>query len=202
MWHWRRCTPQSFWTTRQSSHGRGTCSVCCLSGCCSDRVPNVGLAETSWCVGTICSKKASGKFSAQRQPESPNLFSASETSTLEQRAKAACVQQGSAPQAQRSLQELRKRCMNSKTDDRKCNNLLFQSRFLSTNPSNQPVSLDRSKFFASLRSTTTIFPGPGGCTCEHLKILLDDTDTTELLMSACNILAQGRIPANIKNAML
>ena len=43
------CTPQSCRTMRRSQSRRGSCSVCCLSGCCSDRVPKVGLAETSWC---------------------------------------------------------------------------------------------------------------------------------------------------------
>ena len=37
---------------------------------------------------------------------------------------------------------------------------------------------------------------------EHLKILLDDTDTTELLMSACERLAQGKIPVDIRNALM
>ena len=151
-----------------------------------------GLAESSWCVGSICSKKASGEFFMQRQPESPNLFPASEhrppsrgPRQLARKSELVkCVSQ-----AQRWLQEHRKRCMNSKTDDLKCNSVLSQRRFLSTNPSNLSLSLDRSKFLASLRSA---LPGPGECTCEHLKILLDDTDTTELLMSACNILAQGK----------
>ena len=67
----------------------------------------------------------------------------------------------------------------------------------------QPVSLDRSKFLASLRSAPRgSSRGPGGCTYEHLKILLDDTDTTELLMSACERLAQGKIPVDVRNAVM
>ena len=67
----------------------------------------------------------------------------------------------------------------------------------------QGVTLDRSMFLASLRSAPRgSSPRLGGCTYEHLKILLDDTDTTELLMSVCNTLAQGKIPANIKSALL
>ena len=34
-------------------------------------------------------------------------------------------------------------------------------------------------------------PGPGGCTHEHLKTLLDDTDTTELLFEAITSLARA-----------
>ena len=50
----------------------------------------------------------------------------------------------------------------------------------------QPASLDRSTFLASLRSA----------------ILLDDTDTTELLMSACERLGECKIPVDIRNATM
>ena len=67
----------------------------------------------------------------------------------------------------------------------------------------QPVTLDRSMFLASLRSAPRgSSPRSGGCTHEHLKIVLHDTDTNEWLMSVCNTLAQGKIPANIKSALM
>ena len=63
------------------------------------------------------------------------------------------------------------------------------------------LELDRSKVLANLRSAPRgSSPGPG--TYEHLKILLDDKDTTELLMSACERLAQGKIPVDIRNALM
>ena len=40
----------------------------------------------------------------------------------------------------------------------------------------RPVDLDRKTFFDSLRSAPRgSSAGPGGCTCEHLKLMLDDT---------------------------
>ena len=65
------------------------------------------------------------------------------------------------------------------------------------------IFLDRSKFLASMRGAPRgSSPGPGGCTYEHLKILLDDTDTTELFMSACERLAPGKIPVDNRNALM
>ena len=44
-------------------------------------------------------------------------------------------------------------------------------------------------------------PGPGGCTYEHLKVLMDDVDTFNLLHEAVTSLAQGRVPASISKAL-
>ena len=88
------------------------------------------------------------------------------------------------------LPECKKRCMNSKTEGLKCNSMPSQRRFLSMN---------QSLWTGAPRGSS---PGPGGHTYEHLKILLDDTETTELLMSACERLAQGKIPMDIRNALM
>ena len=44
-------------------------------------------------------------------------------------------------------------------------------------------------------------PGPGGCTYEHLKVLMDDVDTFGLLYEAVTSLAQARVPASISKAL-
>ena len=45
-----------------------------------------------------------------------------------------------------------------------------------------PVSIDRKVFLQCLKSALRgSSPGPGGCTYEHLKMLLDEMDTVELL---------------------
>ena len=57
------------------------------------------------------------------------------------------------------------------------------------------VDLDRKTFFDSLRSAPRgSSAGPGGCTYEHLKLMLDDTDSQELLLATWNLLAQGKVP--------
>ena len=54
--------------------------------------------------------------------------------------------------------------------------------------------LDRPTFLTSLKSAPRgSSPGPGGCTYEHLKTLLDENDTTELLFGACSSLAQAKV---------
>ena len=73
---------------------------------------------------------------------------------------------------------------------------------MSTNPSNLSLWTAASSWQVCGVAPKGCSKGPGGCTYEHLKILLDDTDTTELLMSVCNTLAQGKIPANIKSALM
>ena len=48
-----------------------------------------------------------------------------------------------------------------------------------------PVVVDRKVFVHSLKSVPRgSSPGPGGCTFEHLRCLLDETETTELLYDA------------------
>ena len=56
-----------------------------------------------------------------------------------------------------------------------------------------PVELDRKTFFDSLRSSPRgSSGGPGGCTYEHLKLLLDDSDATDLFVAVCNRIAQNK----------
>ena len=65
-----------------------------------------------------------------------------------------------------------------------------------------PVELDRKAFFNSLRSAPCgSSAGPGGCTCKHLKLLLDDSDATDLLVAVCNRLAQGKVPEEVRAAL-
>ena len=66
-----------------------------------------------------------------------------------------------------------------------------------------PVKLDRQKFLKSLKSAPRgSSPGLGGCTYEHLRILLDDAVTTELLFDACTSLAQATLPSEISAALM
>ena len=67
----------------------------------------------------------------------------------------------------------------------------------------RPVILDRPTFLTSLKSAPRgSSPGPGGCTYEHLKILLDDSDTTELLFGACSSLAQATVPEEVASVLM
>ena len=66
-----------------------------------------------------------------------------------------------------------------------------------------PVELDRATFLTSLKSAPRGSSlGPGGCTCEHLKVLLDECDTMELLLVACSSVAQARILAEVSPALM
>ena len=64
------------------------------------------------------------------------------------------------------------------------------------------LALDRDAFMKSLKTSPRgSSPGPGGCTYEHLKVLLDETDIFELLFDAVTSLAQARVPASISKAL-
>ena len=66
-----------------------------------------------------------------------------------------------------------------------------------------PVQFDRKTFLASLKSAPRgSSPGPGGWTYEYLKGLLDDTDTFEWLLSACNSLSQAKVPRKIAEVLM
>ena len=57
------------------------------------------------------------------------------------------------------------------------------------------VQVDRKIFMRSLNSAPKgSSPGPGGCTYEHLRALLDDADTFKLLFEAVSSLAQATVP--------
>ena len=45
-------------------------------------------------------------------------------------------------------------------------------------------------------------PGPGGCTYEHLKVLLDESDTMELLFAVCTSLAQSKVQSEVVPAIM
>ena len=64
-----------------------------------------------------------------------------------------------------------------------------------------PVELDRKTFFDSLRSSPAALPADQGvCTYEHLKLLLDDSDATDLFVAVCNRIAQGKVPEEVREA--
>ena len=63
--------------------------------------------------------------------------------------------------------------------------------------------MDREAFLKCLKSAPKgSSPGPGGCTYEHLRILVDDVDTMELLFEAVTSLAQARVPQTISSALM
>ena len=66
-----------------------------------------------------------------------------------------------------------------------------------------PVTVDRKIFLKCLKSAPRgASPGPGGCTYEHLKTLLDDTDTMELLFEAITSLARANVPVEIAEVLM
>ena len=66
----------------------------------------------------------------------------------------------------------------------------------------QPVQVDRKNFMRSLKSAPKgSSPGPGGCTYEHLRALLEDVDTFKLLFEAVSSLAQATVPPEIAAAL-
>ena len=63
--------------------------------------------------------------------------------------------------------------------------------------------LDHITSINSLRSSPCgSSAGPGGCTYDHLKLLQDESDATEFLVATCNLLAQGKVPAEIRAALM
>ena len=68
--------------------------------------------------------------------------------------------------------------------------------------SRHATGLDRDAFLRSLKTAPRgSSPGPGGCTYEHLKVLMDDQDTLELLFEAATSLAQAKVPASVAVAL-
>ena len=72
-------------------------------------------------------------------------------------------------------------------------------RVLEFNP-DTPLAMDRDAFLRSLKNAPRR-SGPGGCTYEHLKVLMDDQDTLELLFEAATSLAQAAVPASVAAAL-
>ena len=67
----------------------------------------------------------------------------------------------------------------------------------------EPLTLDRKILLSSLKSSPRkSSPGPGGCTCEHLKVLLEDSNTFDLLTEALNSLAQAAVPRVIADVLM
>ena len=46
-----------------------------------------------------------------------------------------------------------------------------------------------------------VSPGPGGCTYEHLRVLLDEVATFDLLLEAASNLAQAKLPVGIATVL-
>ena len=65
------------------------------------------------------------------------------------------------------------------------------------------LTIDRKMFVQCLKSAPRgSSPGPGGCTHEYLKILLDDIDTVELLLEAVASVARASIPTEVSRALM
>ena len=65
-----------------------------------------------------------------------------------------------------------------------------------------PVQIDRKMFMKSLKTAPKgSSPGPGGCTHEHLRVLLDEVGTVELLLEAASSVAQAKVPQEIAEAL-
>ena len=45
-------------------------------------------------------------------------------------------------------------------------------------------------------------PGPGGCTYEHLKIVLEEEEMFDLLLEAANSVAQAAVPEEVSAALM
>ena len=61
-----------------------------------------------------------------------------------------------------------------------------------------PVQIDRKIFMKSLKTAPKgSSPGPGGYTYEHLRVLLDEVATFDLLLEAASSLAQAKLPVEI-----
>ena len=64
-----------------------------------------------------------------------------------------------------------------------------------------PLQLDRELFLTCLKTAPRgSAPGPGGCTFEHLRVLLDDEGGLEDLMLAAEVMAQAAVPAEVAEA--
>ena len=67
----------------------------------------------------------------------------------------------------------------------------------------EPVTLDRKILLSSLKSSPRgSSPGPGGRTYEHLKVLLEESNTFALLIEALNSLAHAAVPRVIANVLM
>ena len=65
-----------------------------------------------------------------------------------------------------------------------------------------PVQIDRKMFMKSLKTAPKgSSPGPGGCTYEHLRVLLEEVATVEFLLEAASSLAQTKVPQEIAEAL-
>ena len=65
------------------------------------------------------------------------------------------------------------------------------------------MTVDRKISLKCLKSAPRgASPGPGGCTYEHVKTLLDDTDTMELLFEAITSLGRANVPVEIAEVLM
>ena len=65
-----------------------------------------------------------------------------------------------------------------------------------------PVELSPAKLVANAsRARKGAAPGPSGCTSEHLRVLLDDEECTQLLTAAASKLARAEVPEAIVPAI-
>ena len=58
------------------------------------------------------------------------------------------------------------------------------------------------KVYSTVSAPRGASPGPGGCAYEHLKLLLEDIDTVELLLEAVTSLARASFPVDVTKALM
>ena len=66
-----------------------------------------------------------------------------------------------------------------------------------------PLEVDRKIFVKSLKSAPRgASSGPGGCTYEHLRVVLDGVDTLDLLFEAVTSLVRAAVPEEITASLM
>ena len=213
--HWRRGRTQFVRTTTWARSERGSCFASCLS-CFSD-----GAAETSecrkqncvtgstclaWESGNVCSMKpllphqrCHYKLTARVRRIQWNRerrwrfrrFRWEEVSRARQCLTGATIAAGT----DATLQEMQSRKPQGVVRN-------ITQRIMEWQPE-APVVVDRKVFVRSLKSVPRgSSPGPGGCTFEHLRCLLDETETTEMLHDAVCSFARASLPVEISTVLM
>ena len=202
-WLWRRSTMECWVMTLSWRPEVGNCSSCCPSCCSGDLVATPKWARTSCFEGLTsspqgselicCWRGTSPVLKEWRRPALGRTPSIAEQRQLAKRSNwGRFPEQGSALWGRLLLQGQRPRANFSRQDD------LSEGVARSS-----PVTVDRKIFLKCLKSAPRgASPGPGGSIYEHLKTLLDDTDTMEFLFEAITSLARANVPVEIAEVLM
>ena len=69
-------------------------------------------------------------------------------------------------------------------------------------PEEGPVAMDSERFCTNVRSARRgAAAGPSGCTSEHLRVLLDDEECVELMVTAAGKLVAGLVPSEVVDGL-